>query len=77
MSEDKLQKFKNLLTLIPELQDLVETGIEVEGKKDNKKLSASIAYSIWAKLSPEDQDKLFNEIGKDKIAEMTQKETSE
>jgi hypothetical protein len=61
----QLQNYKRLLTLIPELQELVE--------KDQ--LSATTAYKVWAKLSPVDQQKLFEEIGKDKIIEMTQKET--
>jgi hypothetical protein len=65
-----------LLNLIPELQELVDAGIDI-GKKENKKLSATVAYGVWAKLSQADQDRLFKEIGKDKIAEMSQKETGE
>lgn len=67
LSTEQLRNYKKLLTLIPEIQGLVE----------GHQLSATTAYGIWAKLSPEDQEKMFKEIGKDKIAEMTQKETSE
>jgi len=67
ISTEQLRNYKKLLTLIPELQDLVEGGY----------LNATTAYGVWAKLSQADQDKLLNEIGKDKIAELTKKATSD
>jgi hypothetical protein len=74
ISVDQLQNYKKLLTLIPELQELVDGNKIISGNKDGK-LSATIAYKVWAKLSPQDQQKLFEEIGKDKITKLTQKET--
>ena len=65
IDDSQLRNYKKLLKLIPELQDLVESG----------ELKATTAYKIYAKLSPEDQEELFNNIGKDKIAKLTQKET--
>jgi ParB family chromosome partitioning protein len=67
ISTDTLQNYKKLNDLIPELQDLVESD----------KLKATTAYKIYAKLSPEEQEELLNEIGKDKITKMTQKQTEE
>ncbi len=67
MDRTQLINYKKLLNLIPELQELVETD----------KLTATTAYTIWAKLSKEEQEKLFKEIGNDKIIEMTKKETKE
>lgn len=65
MTDVQLRNYKKLTTLIPEIQELVE----------NNKLKATTAYKIYAKLSPEEQEQLFNEIGKDKIPKLTQKET--
>jgi len=67
ISQQQLQDYKKLLTLIPELQDLVETD----------QLSATTAYKVWAKLSPDEQEKMFQDIGKDKIPELTQKQTEQ
>jgi DNA repair exonuclease SbcCD ATPase subunit len=55
------------LTLIPELQDMV----------NDKELNSTIAYKIWAKLNPDQQKEMFDKIGKDTITELTQKATSE
>lgn len=67
VSQDTLNNHKKLLTLIPELQELVETG----------QVSASTGSRVWARMSQEEQEKFFNEIGKSKISELTQKETQE
>ena len=59
-----LRRFKSLLNLIPELQDLVETG----------ELKASIGYTVLSKLPKEEQEKVIEDLGQDKLKEMTQKE---
>lgn len=63
----QLRRLKDLQKLIPELQDMVE----------NNELGATTGYMIYAKMSKEEQEKFFNEIGKDKIKELTQKATKE
>ena len=65
ISTDTLQNYKKLTTLIPELQTMVE----------NDALKATTAYKIWAKLSQEEQEKFFNDIGQEKIKQITQKQT--
>ncbi|MDQ0149234.1 ParB/RepB/Spo0J family partition protein [Eubacterium multiforme] len=67
ISQQQLQDYKKLTKLIPELQDMVET----------KQLSATVGYKIWAKMPKEEQEKFFNEIGKDQISSLTQKATKE
>lgn len=67
ISKQQLQDYKKLLSLIPELQDLVEKDV----------LSPTIAYKVYSKLPKEQQSQLIEELGKDKIAEMTQKQTEE
>lgn len=67
MTDQQLRNFKQLNTLIPEFQELVEEG----------KLKATTAYKIWAKLPQEEQEKFFNEIGGNEISKMTQKQTDE
>lgn len=67
VDQTQLIRYKNLLNLIPELQELVQTG----------KISSSAGSRIWAKMPPEEQEKFFNDIGKDKISEMTQKQTQQ
>lgn len=67
ISKQSLKEYKKLLTLIPELQELVETG----------QVSASTGSRVWAKMPQEEQEKFFNEIGKNKVSELTQKETQE
>ena len=61
MTQDKLIRYKSLLNLIPELQDLVETG----------ELKASIGYTVLSKLPKEQLGKnfpliLINRIGDEK-----------
>lgn len=60
----QVQNYKSLLNLIPELQDLVETG----------ELKASIGYTVLSKLPKEEQEKVIEDLGQDKLKEMTQKE---
>ncbi|WP_283714646.1 hypothetical protein [Clostridium perfringens] len=50
----QMQRLKKLQDLIPELQDMVEQD----------ELSASIGYQIWARMSQEEQEKFFNDIGR-------------
>ena len=64
MTQDKLIRYKSLLNLIPELQDLVETG----------ELKASIGYTVLSKLPKEEQERVIEDLGQDKLKEMTQKE---
>lgn len=64
ITEKQMTEYLRLLKLIPELQDLI----------DNGNMKPTVGYKVWYKLSKEDQEKLFLEIGKDKIATMTQKE---
>ena len=61
ISKQQLSDYKKLNILIPELQELIEDG----------DLKATIGYKVWAKMSPEEQEKFFNEIGKDRITELT------
>lgn len=63
----QMQRLKKLQDLIPELQDMVEQD----------ELSASIGYQIWARMPSEEQEKFFNNIGRDKIKTLTQKATKE
>jgi transcriptional regulator with XRE-family HTH domain len=67
ISQDTLNNYKKLTTLIPELQDLIATG----------EVKSSIGSRVWAKMSQSEQEKFFNEIGKDKLSAMTQKETQQ
>ena len=64
ISQDTLTNYKKLNNLIPELQSLIE----------NKAMKATVGYKIWAKMPQEEQEKFFNEIGRDKIKKLTQKE---
>lgn len=61
------QRDKKLLELIPELQDLLLEG----------KLTTSVASRILARLPQEEQGKLLEELGQDKMAEMTQAQMKE
>ncbi|ENK1242987.1 hypothetical protein AB2063_001115 [Clostridium botulinum] len=65
IDERQLRNYKKLNELIPELQSLVETGA----------LKSTTAYKIWARLPKEEQEEFFNEIGIDKVKQMTQKQT--
>lgn len=64
MSVDTLSNYKKLTTLIPELQEL-----SLEGN-----ITTSVASRVLARLSQEDQKELFNELGKDKLKNITQNE---
>lgn len=61
----QLRDYKSLNNLIPELQSLVE----------HNAMKATVGYKIWAKMPPEEQEKFFNEIGRDRIKKLTQRET--
>ncbi|MFO1442826.1 ParB N-terminal domain-containing protein [Bacillus sp. Bva_UNVM-123] len=67
ISKQQLHEYKKLNELIPEFQELVEEG----------KLKATTAYKIWAKLPQEEQEKFLSEVGKERISQMTQKQTDE
>lgn len=67
ISQQQLQDYKKLLNLIPELQQMVENG----------SMKATVGYKIWARMSIEEQEKLFNDIGREKIKTLTQKATKE
>ena len=43
----QLQRYKKLLNLIPELQDMIERD----------ELLATVGYKIWARMSQEEQEK--------------------
>lgn len=51
--------------LIPQIRELFDDG----------KITKYTANKVWCRLSPEDQEKFFNEIGRDKISQMTQVQT--
>mgnify|MGYP000994287261 FL=1 len=57
MSVDSLNNYKKLTTLIPELQEMVDSG----------SLTTSVASRIIARLSPADQKQLILTYGKDEI----------
>ncbi|MBI6006851.1 ParB N-terminal domain-containing protein [Clostridium perfringens] len=67
ITRQQLQDYKKLLNLIPELQQMVENG----------SMKATVGYKIWARMSIEEQEKLFNDIGREKIKTLTQKATKE
>ncbi|GEM_PF-1083341 len=60
-----MQNYKKLLQLIPELQDVIETG----------ELPASVGYKVWSKLQKEEQQKIFETYGKNYIASLTQSQS--
>lgn len=64
VSSRTLRRTKNLLKLIPELQQMVE---------DNS-LKSTTAINIFSQVNKEKQLKIFNELGKDKLSNMTAKE---
>jgi len=63
----QLINYKKLLTLIPELQDLIENGT----------LSPTVGYKVLSKLNKQEQEKLIAEFGKDYISQLTQKKAEE
>lgn len=67
MSQQHVNAYKKLLNLIPELQELIETG----------QMTSTVGHKVWATISTEEQKKLVEELGADKIIEMTQKQTEQ
>lgn len=67
IDERSYANYKKLTTLIPELQEMVDSG----------NLTTSVASRIIARLSPIDQQKLILTYGKDEIEKATQKQTQE
>lgn len=53
LDERQLRNYKQLNDLIPDLQQMVENG----------SMKATVGYKIWAKMSEEEQEKFFNDIG--------------
>jgi ParB family chromosome partitioning protein len=64
---ESYRNYKKLTTLIPELQDMVDTG----------SLTTSVAGRIIARLSPTDQKQLILTYGKDEIENATQAKTQQ
>ena len=52
VTQDQVKAYKKLLSLIPELQQLIETG----------EMSATVGYKVWAKLPQEEQSRLVEEL---------------
>jgi ParB-like chromosome segregation protein Spo0J len=67
MSVDSLNNYKKLTTLIPELQEMVDSG----------SLTTSVASRIIARLSPTDQKQLILTYGKEEIENATQAKTQQ
>lgn len=59
-----IQRLKKLQTLSPDLQQLIEDG----------SVKYTTALNVFSKLSNDEQEKLINEIGQEKIKEMTGKQ---
>lgn len=67
MNQSTYTKTKKLLELIPELQEMLEQG----------KLSASVGSRILARLSPEEQKEVLEDLGVDGLSEKTQAQLKE
>lgn len=67
MNQSTYTKTKKLLELIPELQEMLEQG----------KLSASVGSRILARLSPEEQREVLEDLGVDGLSEKTQAQLKE
>lgn len=67
ISVNTLQNLKKLQDLIPELQDMVEQN----------ELSSTVGYKIWARMPQEEQERFLNDIGREKIKALTQRETQQ
>lgn len=67
ISSSQLRRLKQLQDLIPELQQMIENG----------SMKATVGYKIWAKMPQEEQEKFFNDIGREKIKTLTQKATQQ
>lgn len=55
ITQRQLSDYKKLTNLIPELQQMVENG----------SMKGTIGYKIWAKMTQEEQEKFFNDIGRE------------
>ena len=64
ITQNQLQRYKALTKLIPELQDLIEEG----------EIKPSMGYAVLSKLSKEEQEKIIEDLGKEQLKKMTQKE---
>ena len=64
ITKDQLKSYKSLTKLIPEFQDLIENG----------EIKPSMGYKILSKLSKEEQEKIIEDLGKEQLKKMTQKE---
>lgn len=62
-----IQNLKKLNSLSPDIQELISDGT----------VKYTTALNVWGKLTNEDQSKLIEELGKDKIKEMKAKDTKE
>ena len=62
LNQETYRRTKKLLELIPELQDMLEQG----------KISASVGSRILARLSPEEQKEVLEDLGVDGLSEKTQ-----
>ena len=62
-----IQNLKKINSLSPDIQELISDGT----------VKYTTALNIWGKLTNEDQSKLIEELGKDKIKEMKAKDTKE
>lgn len=67
ITRQQLQDYKKLTNLIPELQQMVENG----------SMKATVGYKIWARMPQDEQEKFFNDIGREKIETLTQKATQQ
>lgn len=64
ISQDQLIRYKQLLDLIPDIQNLVDKG----------KLKPTVAHKILAKLPQDEQEDIINKLGGERLSKMTQKE---
>ena len=64
MDSEQLRNYKKLLNLIPELQDLVETG----------QMPSSVGYKVWAKLSEVEQKRIVEKLGAEYIQSLSNKQ---
>ena len=60
INKDTLVNYKKLTKLIPELQELTSDG----------KITAKVGQTIFSKMNEEEQRKMLNAIGKDKLSKM-------
>lgn len=67
ITSKQLRNIKKLSELIPEFQDMVETG----------EIKTTMAHSVLTKLSKEDQAKFIEEFGREHISNMNKKSIQE